>query len=141
MSTWIVVSDGSRARFFMARGAEGEWVKFEELEHPPSRVKRLELVTDAAGKGPDKRAFDMSSDPKQVEEARFAHQIAQTLDTAHAQDAFQRLMIVAPPRFMGMLRAALSPRVQKAIYATLDKDYTRLDQRELQERVPLPQER
>ena len=145
MRTWIVVCDGSRCRLFMAREDTAEWIKFEEFEHPASRVKSIGLVSDAPGRqmqsqGHDKRsAMDRRTDPHDVEEQRFAHYIADTLDSAHAQDAFDRLVLVAPPAFLGYLRKMMSDRVKRALYATMDKDYTMLDPHELQDRVSLPQ--
>lgn len=142
--TWIVVCDASRARFFMTRGPGEEWVKFEELEHPASRVKSIGLASDRPGRqlqsqGVHKKAaMEPRTTPHDVEEMRFAHSIAQTLDLAHAHDAFERLILVAPPAFLGRLRRELSPRVHKSIWATLDKDYTHLGEDELHERIALP---
>ncbi|HZA15044.1 MAG TPA: host attachment protein [Myxococcaceae bacterium] len=142
--TWIVVCDASRARFFMTRGNGGEWVKFEEIEHPASRMKSIGLVSDRPGRqlqsqgSHKKAAMEPRTNPHDVEEMRFAHSIAETLDLARAHDAFERLVIVAPPAFLGRLRQAISDRVRKAIYATLDKDYTHLDEDELHERVAIP---
>lgn len=142
MRTWIVVCDASRARFFMAREDTERWTKFEELEHPASRARGLDLVTDRPGRQMQSQGFSKSAeeprtDPREVEELRFAHTIAETLDSAHAQNAFERLVVIAPPGFLGNLRRELSGRVKRAIYATLDKDYTSLADRELQERVSL----
>lgn len=142
--TWIVVCDASRARFFMTAGAGQQWVKFEELEHPASRVKSIGLVSDRPGRqiqsqgAHKKAAMQPRTDPHDVEEMRFAHSIAETLDLAHAHDAFDRLIVVAPPAFLGRLRREMSDRVRKAIAATLDKDYTHLDEDELHERVAVP---
>ena len=142
--TWIVVCDASRARFFMTRADREEWVKFEEFDHPASRMKSIDLVSDRPGRqlqsqGHVKKAgMAPRTDPHDVEEMRFAHYIAETLDSAHAQNAFERLVIVAPPAFLGQLRRAMSPKLQKSIYATLDKDYTHLDTDELHERIAVP---
>jgi protein required for attachment to host cells len=142
--TWIVVCDASRARFFMTRGYSEEWVKFEEIEHPASRVKSIGLVSDRPGRqlqsqGAHKKAgMEPRTNPHDVEEMRFAHSIAETLDLAHAHDAFDRLIIVAPPVFLGRLRQAMSDRVRKSVYATLDRDYTHLDEDELHERIAVP---
>ena len=142
--TWIVVCDGSRARFFMTRADRDEWVKFEEFDHPASRMKSIGLVSDRPGRQlqsqgrPMKAGMDPRTDPHEVEEMRFAHSIAETLDSAHSQNAFDRLIIVAPPAFLGHLRRAMSDKVLKSIYATLDKDYTHLDPRELHERIAVP---
>lgn len=143
MRTWIVVCDASRARFFMAREDTEHWIKFEEFEHPASRVRGMDLVTDRPGRqmqsqGFNKGAEEPRTDAREVEELRFAHYIGETLDSAHAQNAFDRLVIVAPPVFLGILRRELSDRVKRSIYATLDKDYTSLADRELQDRVSLP---
>jgi protein required for attachment to host cells len=142
--TWIVVCDGSRARFFMARADTEEWVKFEEFEHPASRVRDQDLVTDRPGRQQQSQGRVLKSgmtprtDPHDVEELRFAHYISQTLDSAHALDAFDRLILVAPPAFLGLLRRELSSRVRRSIHATLDKDYSQLDADQLHEHIVVP---
>ena len=142
--TWIVVCDASRARFFMTGGNGQDWVKFEELEHPASRMKSIALASDRPGRqlqsqgAHKKAAMEPRTNPHDAEEMRFAHSIAETLDLAHAHDAFDRLILVAPPAFLGRLRQEMSDRVRKAIAGTLDKDYTHLDEDELHERVAIP---
>lgn len=144
MRTWIVVCDKSRARFFMKREGSEEWVKFEEFDHPAGRAKGGDLVTDRPGRsfqsqGHDKRAAtDSRTDPREVEHQRFAHYIGDTLNSAHAQNAFERLVLVAPPQFLGLLRQELEDRVQRCVFATLDKDYAQLDEQQLAERITLP---
>lgn len=128
MSTWILVCDAGRARFFMTRGGSGEWVKFEEFEQPLTRRKGEPLNAEQGAR----------TDAHEVEVMRFAHHVAQTLESAHAHNAFKRLVIVAPLSFLGLLRAELNKPVRDAIYATLDKDYTYLDEDELQDRIALP---
>lgn len=142
--TWIVVCDASKARFFMTRSGSGEWVKFEEFEHPASRVRGISLLSDRPGRqlqsqGHHKKsAMEPHTDPREVEEFRFAHYIGDTLNSARLQDAFERLVIVAPPHFLGQLRKVLSDQVEKCVYATLDKDYTGIDERDLPDRIAVP---
>ncbi len=140
MRTWIVVCDASRCRFFMSRGGS-EWHKFEEFEHPASRVKGEDLVSDRYGRSMRGKAPMMrggtspQTDPRQVEWDRFAHYIMKTLNEARAQDAFERFVLVAPPHFLGMLREQMPEELEKCLYATLDRDYTHLSAEELSERV------
>lgn len=142
--TWIVVCDATRCRFFMKRMGSQEWVKFEEFEHPAGRAKGLELASDRPGRSlqsqaPQKRAAtDPRTNPHEVEVQRFARHIADTLDNARVQNAFERLVLVAPPSFLGELKTALPEQLHKLVYATLDKDYTQLDQRDIEERIDLP---
>lgn len=142
--TWIVVCDASRCRFFMKRTGSQEWVKFEEFEHPAGRAKGIELVSDRPGRSlqsqaPQKRAAtDSRTDPHTVEVQRFARYITDTLENAYHQDAFDKLVLVAPPGFLGELKTALPDKLGRAIYATLDKDYSQLDQRDIEQRIDLP---
>lgn len=130
----------------MKREGASEWVKFEEQEHPDSRVRASELVTDRQGRnsassgrtGKTGQTTTRHTDPFEVEEQRFAHRLGQILNDAHAQNAYDQLVIVAPPQFLGTLRGELVDRVQKAIYATINKDYAGLDDRELAERIVVP---
>ena len=146
MRTWIVVCDASRARLFMKKDGAVEWVKFEEFEHPASRARAEDLVTDQQGRnsassgrvGKTGTTTAPQTDPMEVEEQRFAHSIGEILNQAHAQGAFDQLVIVAAPNFLGLLRGELVSRVQKAIYATIDKNLSNLSDREIEERVALP---
>src|SRR5688500_14961221 len=120
MKTWIVVSDASRARLFMKETGTTEWKKFEELEHPASRWKAEDLVTDrqgvnsasagragAIGHGFTGQTASPTTSPQEVEQQRCAHEVGTLLNNAHAQNAFDQLVIVAPPSFLGLLRQEL----------------------------------
>ncbi len=141
--TWIVVCDASHCRFFLKRQASHEWVKFEEFENTVGREKGIDIVSDRPGRrfdvGPHQRsAVGGQTEPRANEELRFAHSISKMLIDAYNQNAFERLILVAPPQFLGMLRNELRGPIEKAIYGTLDKDYTHVGDRELVDRVATP---
>lgn len=142
--TWIVVCDASRCRFFMKRTGTHEWVKFEEFDHPAGRAKGIDLVSDRPGRSmesesPGTRAgTEPRLSPHQVEVKRFARYISDTLENAYHQNAFEKLVLVAPPNFLGELKGTLPDKLHRAIYATLDKDYSQLDQRDIENRIDLP---
>jgi protein required for attachment to host cells len=48
---------------------------------------------------------------------------------------FERLVLVAPPKELGRLRAELSPAVRERVTAELNKDLTRLSLREMAEHL------
>ncbi len=62
------------------------------------------------------------------DEFAFAQDIANLLDEAQSVAAFDRLVLVAAPRMLGDLRAAMSGNVQKQVVAEIDKDLTKLDE-------------
>ena len=142
-TTWILVCDASRARLFSSNeGKNGmEWSLLEELDHPESRAKGEEINTDKPGRvqqiGPGgmRAGMEPSTPPKEVEADRFAHHLSERLDKARTQNSYDRLILVAAPSFLGLMRGILSGPVKKTISASVAKDYTHTDERELQERL------
>ncbi len=127
--TWVVVCDASRARLFRL-GPQRQWQLIRELEHPESRAKGRDILTDRPAMEPTKPLHE-------VESERFAHEIAKTLEKSLAENAYDRLVLVAPPHFLGLLRATINHTVAKRVELTLDKDYTALQPKDLAERVGL----
>ncbi|MBI5549474.1 MAG: host attachment protein [Deltaproteobacteria bacterium] len=138
MNTWILVADGSRARLYQASSRR----RFElllELNHPAARAHLHEFLTDRLGRvqqryAPTIRsAVDPHTDAHQVEIARFAERLAATLREGLSRNAFSGLVLVAPPRFLGVLRAHLDHQVARRVVTTLDKDLTAWNERDLVE--------
>ena len=72
---------------------------------------------------------------REVEIEKFAREIAKALDDAVVRKAYDRLVLVAPPEFVGILRKLLSERVERCIATTVEKDYLHLDLPEARERL------
>ena len=127
--TWILVADSARARLFFNDGP-GQGVKLvsdEVIRHPtpPGR----EITSDRPGRtfdsvGEGRHAKEPRTDPRLVEKRNFAHELAAMLDDGLKQGKFERLVLVAPPGELGLLRAAISAAVQKRVSAELNKDLT-----------------
>jgi protein required for attachment to host cells len=139
---WIVVANSSMARILSASAAEGPLVELECLAHPASRLPDRELVSDRLGSAQGSRgrvhSTTMTSEvtPKEEEAIRFAEQIAGKLRHAHAAHEFDRLAIIAAPRFLGLLRERMGPAVTRSITGTLDKDLAMLAPEEIRARLP-----
>jgi protein required for attachment to host cells len=129
--TWILVADGSRARILMNDGVgkglqpavNGEFSR----PLPPTR----ELGSDRPGcsqqRGVARRhAFAPHLDWHEFEKEKFGREMARVLDQAAERCAFDRLVLVAPPRALGNLRSALAPRTRSLVHAEIDKDLTNL---------------
>jgi protein required for attachment to host cells len=147
-TTWILISDASRARLFATEGQGKPLQLVQEFEHPESRAANQDLVTDrpgrvqqSAGGGPgspgggSRSAMEPQTTPKEVEHDLFARELAGALYKGATGNAYAHLVLAAPPQFLGMLREVIDEPVRKKVSASLDKDYTRLDLRELTERV------
>lgn len=140
MTTWVVVADASRARIFESRRRGQELVELETLLHPESRLKTRDImsdnegtVTDRAGEG--QRRADPRTFPHQVEEEKFARELAGFLDRKRSDNEFEKLIITASPNFLGNLRQRISDQVSRCVVDTLDKDYSRLPKDEIAQRL------
>jgi protein required for attachment to host cells len=132
--TWIVLADAATARVYEAGSQRDGWTLLSELQHPESRALDSELGSDKPGRvkqaGGSRSAMEPRTPPKKVEIDRFARQLAGALGEGLRKGAYQQLVLVAPPAFLGVLRGHLSERVQARVEAVVEKDYLHIEQRE-----------
>jgi len=139
--TWVLVGDGSRARLFRV-GPRRDWELIRELEHPQTRAKARDLVTDREGRVKQsasamRSAIQPTKPLHTIEAEHFAHSVARILESGLADNGYEQLVLVAPPHFLGLLRATIASTVAKRVELTLDKDFTALKPDELAERIQL----
>ena len=68
-------------------------------------------------------------DPADVDRLLVA--LAEILDHGRIEHSYTRLLLVAPPRFLGQLNHALGDQVAKLVVKTISKDYSRADAAEI----------
>ena len=134
--TWILVADGARARVLMNQGiGKGlEPAVNGEMVHavPPTR----ELGTDRPGRAQQRgtagrHAIQPHVDWHRFEKEKFSREMAALLDAAAERGAFDRLVLIAPPRTLGDLRSALGAKARGKVHAEVDKDLTHVTVQEL----------
>lgn len=134
--TWVVVANASIARIY-ERNKGLHLVT--QLEHPESRMKRAELVTDRPGHmqsvGNGHGSRQPATDPKTHEAEAFALEVARLLDHERAAGKFNRLVLVASTPFIGMLKQRLAPQTAELVSDTIEKDYTKEPEKEVWERL------
>lgn len=133
--TWILVADGARARIFKNEGpGKGIEPAVSGEFHKPL-PKTSEIGADRPGRGHDavtagRHAVD-TTDWHRFEKEKFAKEMAEILDGAGTAGAYDRLILVAPPKTLGDLRGALSPATRKKVTGEIDKDLTAVTMGEL----------
>jgi protein required for attachment to host cells len=151
-TTWIAVADDSRARIFLSR-SDQPMRELEDLVQPESRLDDHDHHADAkghdgsagiAGSGSPGRhgtihGSSHSAEPRtstqDKHEAQFARQLAQRLEGARREGAYEHLILIAAPRFLGRVRAQLSPQVTKRLAHTIAKDLTKLSVADIESRL------
>jgi protein required for attachment to host cells len=127
---------------FQREEGTGVLTLIEEREHPESRAKNIDLTSDKPGRSfsthSERSGMEESTEPKRYEAEVFARELADDLSRRHNEHTFDKLVITAPPGFLGMLRGALGTHhnhVIDRVFLWLDKDYTQQDPRTIAERL------
>lgn len=126
---WYFIGDGARARIFEAAAPGGKLALVEEVSDETARLRDRELGRDRPVRGRTigtgaPYAIDRASKHDQAEDA-FIRACAAKLDAAAARDAFGKLILVAAPRALGVLRKALAPATAGLVAGTIDRDLTK----------------
>ena len=112
-SYWVVVADEYRATIFAREKKYSPMQEIESLRNDTAREKDSNLVSDRSGRAFDSRGkgrHTMGGDEsgaKLHSYLVFAKEIAEKISSAKQRGRFDRLVVVAAPRFLGVLRPAL----------------------------------
>ncbi|HEY7610139.1 MAG TPA: host attachment protein [Alphaproteobacteria bacterium] len=134
--TWFCVADAGHARIKEATVLTAPLPTVTTLRHDVYEHGRYE----EAGKGQEsatsaRHGFQDAEGPIRRDKRDFAHLVADYLNDAAMRGAFQRLMLAAPPKFLGDLRAALGTKARGMIAGEIHKDLTKESDAELAARV------
>lgn len=136
-TTWVVVADGERARFLSGTGAlrtlDTASVPDMVLDNPPTHEQGTERPgrTHESAQTGTRHAMAPRVDWHRFEKEKFAHSVAEIVNRAAFDKAFDRLVLVAPPETLGNIRPVLSKAAQGAVTQEIDKDLTKLTDDEL----------
>ena len=139
-TNWVVVAENSRARLFEMDSPRGALRELETLAHPQGRQRIGEIDSDRPGRAFDSRgegrhAMVRSVDPKEQGAMDFARRIADRLEQGRTGGAFDGLILVAPPAFLGLLRKSLGEPLRKTIVREINKDLAHLGDEEIARHV------
>lgn len=140
-TTWIVAADRSRARIFEITDAERRLREIEELSHPRGRARNGELISDADGRfsarfaGPGGDSGGQRVTPVEHEAERFSKTLARHLDKARNRRRYDKLYLIAPPEFLGLMREHLCKEVRKLTAEEINKDLSWFDARAIERYV------
>lgn len=123
---WVVVCDGRKALILENEG-DAVFPNLRTKEtHEHEDSKTSEQGTDRPGRVHESASSGRSSveqtDWHTQAETEFLQSLARRLDDAVSKDHTRSLIVVAPPRALGVLRSAYSQAVRNALTAEIAKD-------------------
>lgn len=136
MTIWIVAADEHRARIFEAEGPN----QFREIEtflNPEARLREQDLNTDANGRYSGKRGLSHGSAAETENSAvlhktrLFSKSVSDYLDKARIEHRYDKLALIAFPKFLGMLRQDMSKEVQQLITKEVSKNISGMESQQI----------
>lgn len=147
----IVVANQSEARFYDAAGLRSPLRLVGQLLNPEARLHDRHLKSDRPG-----RVFTSARTssgrrgavvhhgtggergPHRQVAIAFARRIAAEIAKSRRSREFDRLVLIAAPSFLGLLRKSLPKSLQPAIAAEIAKDLPNPTKEEIRSHIPRP---
>lgn len=140
--TWIMVAHDAGARVFENDGPGKGLQLIEEIDHPEGRERDQDINADRPGRSfrknsgdPRRAAMSRSEGPRERVVSDFARAMAEKLKQGRVENQYERLVLVAPPRFLGLLRSSLDGPTAQLLVGSLNKDLASTKQAELIEHL------
>lgn len=124
MSTWVLVAHRTGARLFEHKGHELSVLK--SIDHPAGRSEDHDIEGgpqrsfDSHAQG--RHAADRGNSPHERAAVHFAQDLAKVLEEGRLTKGVNRIVLVAEPHFLGLLRAELGSATAELVTASVSKD-------------------
>ena len=127
MSICVVVADGGKARILLVESRQSPVIEEMDFVHPESRLREQDLVSDGTGSESDtggygKHSMGHERAAHQKETKKFADELSAEIDRLRQSGDLHRIYLVASPKFLGLLRAAMSKQCSALVADEVSKD-------------------
>ena len=134
---WVINSNSNTCRIYQYNKPTSKLDLINEISHPDLKAKVSEMVSDKPGKYKASKsargAYSPPSDPKEVKIDNFLHEIADLINQERFKNAFNKLILIAPPQVEGILMLHMDKHVKEMIICSIQKDLIHLNQKDLLE--------
>ena len=124
----VLVIDGRKTLFFRNHGDQNQIdLRTEAFDERPD-LPNSELKTDAAGSNGQSGGFGRpayeETDFHQQEEDRWAQAAAEAVNKRVLKNNFDQLVIIAPPKTLGLIRKKLHKEAERRLICEIPKEMT-----------------
>ncbi|HKY01775.1 MAG TPA: host attachment protein [Burkholderiales bacterium] len=135
--TWVLAADASRARIFQVLDDNQTVTEIETFIHPSGRESDRDLTTAPQGRfrgggDPSGHSAPERTTPTEHEANVFSKEVSDYLERARNEQRYEHLRLIAPPKFLGMLRQHLTKDAQRLIDKEIPKDISWHDTSEIE---------
>lgn len=139
--TWIVVANGTLAKFFQATSNE-VLKEVDSLQHPQTKAKGTDVLSDKPGRtfdsqGKGRHHVGTLQTLEDQEMEKFAKEINLKLKKLAEAGEINQVFLIAGPRFLGILNKNLNANITELIGGKVDKDLTSEGTEAIRKHLPL----
>ena len=140
-NTWILVADGASARVFETASPDDALTEVACFANPGGRSPGRSFTTDRPPSvnesvGPTRHSIEPHTTLREKTADRFARTLSDELERGRNDHRYARLVIVAPPRFLGALHGAFSKPLCDCVVAEIKRNLTALPATDVRAHLP-----
>lgn len=137
-TTWILSANRSSASLFESNWPGKLMRRIQDIPHLKGRLQNQDIDTDKPGRvfdsfGQGRHSTSSKQDPTEHIAQQFALSLAEILNKGRLSHAYDRLVIIAGPNFLGILRAALNENTASLIVQSVNKELCDVKEKDLVE--------
>ncbi len=138
---WIVVADEAKARILSLEKLTEPLVEIQTFNSEEATKRDQDIVSDKSGtsydsSGQGRHSMGDRNEQKEQYAIRFAKEISECLEKNRLLNSYTKVVIIAAPHFLGLLRKTFSKEVSEMISLEVDKDLTMKDNKIIREYLP-----
>lgn len=122
----VLVADGRKMLFFRNQGDDNQIDLRTEAHDQREDLEDREMKSDAPGTVQQSAGYGRSTyeevDFKELEEERWIKDAAAEINKRALANDFESLVIVAPPKSLGILRKELHKEAERRVMVTINKE-------------------
>lgn len=137
-TTWILTANRSSASLFESDWPGKSMRRIQDIPHPQGRMQNRDIDTDKPGRsfdsfGQGRHSMSTKQEPTEHIAQQFALDLAELLNKGRLTHAYDKLVLMAEPKFLGILRAALDKNTASLVVQTVNKELLDVKEEDLAE--------
>ena len=136
-TTWILSANRSNASLFESDWPGKSMRRLQDISHPKGRLQNKDINTDKPGRsfdsmGQGRHSMGSDQDPIDHVAQQYASELAELLNKGRLSNAYEKLVLIAEPKFLGILRAALDKNTALLVVKSINKELLDVKEEDLE---------
>ena len=137
---WILLADKAHVKIFTRNYVDGAMQQHIVLTHPEALKRQRDQGTGRPGRGQGsansmRYAYEDHADFSEQESEQFLSEVAAELNSAVENDEMDKIILVALPKTMAVLKSELSEAAMAKVTAEYAKNLIGVDENTLSDRL------